>query len=49
MRAVHGNTLYEWTVREFNALCRKHDLPLHGNKLELYKTVKTHFQELYMN
>ena len=49
LKALQWNTLHEWTVREFEAICRKDELPVHGNKAELFNRVKTHFHQLYMN
>ena len=35
VKAMSCNTLHEWTVQEFQPVCRKHDLPLPGNKEQL--------------
>ena len=37
------------TVHEFKAFCSKHELPVRGKKVELFKRVTIHFRQLYMN
>ena len=49
LKALQRNTLHEWTVREFKAICGKDELLEHGNKAELFNRVKTHVHQLCVN
>ena len=35
-------------MRGLQAVCRKHGLPVHGNKTQLFEKVKMHFHQLYI-
>ena len=46
LRAIERGRLHKWTIVEFRAICRKHDLSVRGGESEPIERVKVHFQGL---